>query len=353
MGSQWRKTSLGFWVATCMMAATGAQADIAPFESGWSLQGSNSVLSFQSIKETVITEISTFEEFTGEIDETGKVTITVKLDSIDTKVDLRNVRMRFLLFETFNYPDATISMEVPPDLVADLAEIRRKRIELPYELTIVGLTKSFTAEMVVTLIDANTVSVAPVFPISIGTDLFNLGEGVLKLEETAGFDIIPSATVNFNFVFGRNTPVQDIGIAQLASVETDGDGEPVALTAEACLNRFTSLSETNRVEFESASFAISGSSLGVLNTLAQVIKECPGMNIEVGGHTDATGPSDYNLGLSEVRARTVASYLVELGADPNSLSSRGYGEERPIASNETDRGRARNRRIEFVVQSSS
>ena len=78
----------------------------------------------------------------------------------------------------------------------------------------------------------------------------------------------------------------------------------------------------------------------------------PDLRAVVEGHTDSIGGPITNQLISEERARAVVDYLVEVGVDPDRLSTIGYGEERPIASNNTSSGRAQNRRIEFNVEGS-
>jgi OOP family OmpA-OmpF porin len=72
--------------------------------------------------------------------------------------------------------------------------------------------------------------------------------------------------------------------------------------------------------------------------------------VMVEGHTDWIGTEEYNQGLSERRSESVRRYLVEHGVDESRLSTAGYGESRPVASNETREGRALNRRVELLVQ---
>jgi len=82
---------------------------------------------------------------------------------------------------------------------------------------------------------------------------------------------------------------------------------------------------------------------------AKVLKDNPTVHVEVGGHTDSIGSDAYNQGLSERRARTVADELGRDGISASRLTVRGYGERKPVADNKTDAGRARNRRVELVV----
>ncbi|MFN0217042.1 MAG: OmpA family protein [Saprospiraceae bacterium] len=86
-----------------------------------------------------------------------------------------------------------------------------------------------------------------------------------------------------------------------------------------------------------------------LNKLLKIMRKYPKLVIEIQGHTDALGDDDYNLDLSRRRALAVVNFLLENKVNKNRLRSRGEGEGKPIASNETDEGRAQNRRVEFMV----
>jgi outer membrane protein OmpA-like peptidoglycan-associated protein len=87
----------------------------------------------------------------------------------------------------------------------------------------------------------------------------------------------------------------------------------------------------------------------VLDEAARVLKEEHGVDISVEGHTDSVGTDAYNQGLSERRARAVADYLATEGIARSRMRTVGYGESRPVASNETADGRAQNRRVELKI----
>jgi OOP family OmpA-OmpF porin len=88
-----------------------------------------------------------------------------------------------------------------------------------------------------------------------------------------------------------------------------------------------------------------------LADFAEFAKQYPGVDIEIGGHTDSIGSDAYNQKLSERRAKSVRDYLVQkLGMDGTRLTAVGYGESQPVADNKTDAGRAQNRRIEAVLK---
>ncbi|HMJ15586.1 MAG TPA: OmpA family protein, partial [Polyangiaceae bacterium] len=104
------------------------------------------------------------------------------------------------------------------------------------------------------------------------------------------------------------------------------------------------------VRFELNSSNIDPSSYGIMNQIALTLRKHREIErIEIGGHTDSTGPRDFNIRLSHARARSVRSYLLARGIPPGRLSARGYGPDRPLEDNESEEGRARNRRVEFVV----
>jgi outer membrane protein OmpA-like peptidoglycan-associated protein len=88
-----------------------------------------------------------------------------------------------------------------------------------------------------------------------------------------------------------------------------------------------------------------------LMRLITLLNTYPDMQIEVGGHTDSKGSDSYNQRLSESRAKAVADYLISKGISERRLQYRGYGKSKPIDTNETEEGRARNRRVEFKIMS--
>lgn len=86
-----------------------------------------------------------------------------------------------------------------------------------------------------------------------------------------------------------------------------------------------------------------------LERVARVLKQYPETNILIAGHTDSTGSEDYNQKLSEKRAQAVKNALVGMGVDQSRITCIGYGEGKPIASNNTEAGRQQNRRVEIRI----
>lgn len=106
-----------------------------------------------------------------------------------------------------------------------------------------------------------------------------------------------------------------------------------------------------KVQFEVNKADIKSESFGLLDDVANVMKEHPEIKkLEVGGHASSEGGAQTNKILSDARAAAVMAYLVgKGGVDASRLSSHGYGIEKPVASNDTEEGRVANRRVEFIV----
>jgi len=105
------------------------------------------------------------------------------------------------------------------------------------------------------------------------------------------------------------------------------------------------------INFSTGSAQIPDYTTSFLNRAADVMKAAPStMTIEVGGHTDNVGDSAGNLALSQQRADAVRNYLIQRGVPGTQLTAKGFGDTRPVASNDTDEGRFHNRRIEFSVR---
>ncbi|MGH6900066.1 MAG: OmpA family protein [Geminicoccaceae bacterium] len=86
-----------------------------------------------------------------------------------------------------------------------------------------------------------------------------------------------------------------------------------------------------------------------LARVADFLRNHPDRNLLVEGHTDSTASDTYNLALSQRRANAVEDFLISQGVDPRRISSRGYGEQLPVATNDTTAGRQQNRRVELVI----
>jgi K(+)-stimulated pyrophosphate-energized sodium pump len=105
----------------------------------------------------------------------------------------------------------------------------------------------------------------------------------------------------------------------------------------------------SNLNFETGSAKLDEASISEVKNIAEILKAYPNVNIKVGGYTDNTGDANANLKLSNERASAVKAALVALGIADARLESEGYGQEHPVASNDTEEGRAQNRRISVRV----
>ena len=104
------------------------------------------------------------------------------------------------------------------------------------------------------------------------------------------------------------------------------------------------------IGFETGSYNLSGSIFSTLDGVAKILNEYPKSSLMIIGHTDSVGSSESNLTLSERRAESVGNYLIRQNVKSGRITTKGYGERRPIATNDTAEGRAANRRVEISIQ---
>lgn len=128
--------------------------------------------------------------------------------------------------------------------------------------------------------------------------------------------------------------------------------KPAAAPVDAtvCQQLFSGLLAKEKIRFESGRATIDPDSAGLLDRLVETALRCPNANIEIAGHTDGDGEGAFNQSLSEKRAQAVTDYLVKAGLPAGRFTATGYGSTQPVAGNDTDEGKAQNRRIDFLVR---
>jgi outer membrane protein OmpA-like peptidoglycan-associated protein len=105
---------------------------------------------------------------------------------------------------------------------------------------------------------------------------------------------------------------------------------------------------THGITFDVNKAEIKPESMGTLNMIFKILNNNPELKFEIDGHTDNTGDASHNLTLSQQRADAVKVQLVKMGIDASRLSTKGFGDAKPISDNNSVEGRANNRRVEFV-----
>jgi OOP family OmpA-OmpF porin len=144
--------------------------------------------------------------------------------------------------------------------------------------------------------------------------------------------------------------------------EIDSDGDGVVDRLDRCPDTATGVKVDVRgceikevislegVNFETSSARLLDESRAVLDETAATLLKHPEITAEVGGHSDITGPREFNLRLSRQRAETVREYLISKGVAADRLTAAGYGPDHPVADNATAEGRAANRRVELQIK---
>jgi OOP family OmpA-OmpF porin len=192
------------------------------------------------------------------------------------------------------------------------------------------------------------------------------GDGSSMAPKSAFRDIIYS--IGLNFDFGGKPPPPPPAPKEAAPPpppppppNPDLDGDGVLNERDKCPNtrpgavvdldgcEVEAVIELDGVHFDFDKATLRPEAMVILNEAAALLSKHEKVVVEVAGHTDSVGSEAYNQGLSERRANAVRDYLASKGIRASRLSAKGYGELRPIASNDTDEGRAENRRVEMVV----
>jgi outer membrane protein OmpA-like peptidoglycan-associated protein len=118
------------------------------------------------------------------------------------------------------------------------------------------------------------------------------------------------------------------------------------MTRDSARGLIVSMSD---VLFDTGKFSLKPGAREKLSKVAGILVAYPGLNIEVGGYTDSVGSDEMNQTLSNNRAGSVRDYLVQQGVSSNSVTSKGFGNSMPVASNDNAAGRQQNRRVELLV----
>ncbi|RJP19746.1 MAG: OmpA family protein [Candidatus Abyssobacteria bacterium SURF_5] len=138
-------------------------------------------------------------------------------------------------------------------------------------------------------------------------------------------------------LIGRQLDQQQAELSQIAEVQRTSEDELVVIMREQIL-------------FDVNEYSLKPGAEDNLTKISDVVVRYPDFNIIVEGHTDSTGTDQYNQTLSERRAEAVANALIARGVDPARIQTIGYGEMRPVATNETPEGRQQNRRVELHIK---
>jgi outer membrane protein OmpA-like peptidoglycan-associated protein len=131
---------------------------------------------------------------------------------------------------------------------------------------------------------------------------------------------------------------------QAKEIQSQVPGAKVDRVGEGIVVEFN-----EKILFATNQYTLNAVASSNLDKLATVLKSYPDTDIEIQGHTDSQGSDDYNMTLSEKRAASVATYLKAKGVASSRIKTKGFGETAPVATNDTEAGRAQNRRVNFLI----
>lgn len=176
----------------------------AAASAGWILDNDYSRISFVSTKAGIAAEVHRFATLDGRVDDDGNVTISIDLDSVDTAIEIRDERMREMLFETGRYPTATLAATVDLAAVNALDAGASTTMTTEGQLMLHDTTVSLTIEMAVARLSDSRLMVVSQKPMIVNASQVGLLEGVERLREVAGLPTIsPAVPVTFVLAFDR------------------------------------------------------------------------------------------------------------------------------------------------------
>lgn len=171
---------------------------------GWELDGDASELSYVTIKSGDIAEANSFESIAGSVSAEGAAQITIDLASVETGVDIRNERMRDILFVVADNPTATVTAEIDPAAFEALGVGDSAEQEVAGTLSLKGVEAPFLAQVTVTRIGADSVLAVSDAPVMINAGRMELSEGLAELQSLASLpSITPVVPVTFALTFTR------------------------------------------------------------------------------------------------------------------------------------------------------
>ena len=334
-----------------LAAAAFAIATGSARAQDWLLNASASRFYMQTAKANAVIETHQFTGLDGGVTKDGDAIVKIDLISVKSGIDVRDVRMRFLLFQTFKFPEAEVTAKLDMSKLQQLVSTIRITYPLKFKLNLHGVSREIEAPVTVTRISDKSVSVSSAQPIIITAESHDLAAGVVKLSEAVnGTPIVSAASITFDLVFETGEKIPEIEAARSEAAKRRSVEETGAISTEACETRFSVISTAQAIYFKTGSAELDSKSEPLLNSVADIANRCPAAKIEVGGHTDSIGSRQANRQLSESRARSVVTYLARQGIPATRIDATGYGDANPIAPNDNEENRAKNRRIEFRVK---
>ncbi|MBT1445608.1 YceI family protein [Shewanella sp. JM162201] len=172
--------------------------------ANWSVNSDNSNVSFVSVKKGDVAEVHRFKQVSGSFADDGKFYLTIPLASIDSGIEIRDERMKTMLFNVEQFPSLALSAQVDAAKVSALAVGSVMQLETQAEITLHGKTDKVNIDVAVARLADNRLMVSSVGMVIINASSFGLTDGIEKLREVAGLSAISKAVpVSFNLVLEK------------------------------------------------------------------------------------------------------------------------------------------------------
>ncbi len=182
-------------IAGLVLSSSTAFAD-------WELNNDDSAFFYLTSKAASITETNSFTNLSGRIDNDGDAVLEIDLSSVDTAIEIRDERVRDMLFETGDYPTAVITIDVDSFALGNMALGSYHVATYDYNLTLHGISMDLSAVLKVTKIDDGRLEIQSYQPVIISASQFGLSQGVEALREIAGLPSInPNVVVDFSLIY--------------------------------------------------------------------------------------------------------------------------------------------------------
>ena len=178
-----------------LAAAVAARAD-------WQLDAAASSLYYVTSKASAVSEVNSFATLNGGIDAQGMATLGIDLASVQTAIEIRDQRMREIVFQTEQFPQATVSLQVDLATLDAMAAGNSTTVSHTATIELHGMSQELPVDLRITRLDAESIQVQNAKPVIVAAGSFGLAAAVEQLREIAGLPAInPNVVVDFTLVY--------------------------------------------------------------------------------------------------------------------------------------------------------
>ncbi len=173
------------------------------FAADWQVSEQDSIVNFISVKKGDIAEVHKFSQVSGKLDDRGSFTLSIPLSSVMTNIEIRDTRMKEVLFEVDKFPSFQLSAQVDKEMVDNMVVGAMQSMVLEAQLDLHGMSKKVNLNVRVAKLAQDKLMVTNEYPILLNAEDFGLTAGVEKLRELAGLPVISKA-VPVSFILTLN-----------------------------------------------------------------------------------------------------------------------------------------------------